>query len=620
MITAAQKIIKSWHKTKQGLIINGGIDGRDRESGHFVRVLMIKGYPPMLLAGYLDMLDHMVAQEGAVLRKTIRYASSDAKWNWSMKNKLKRLERNIESAQQSGDPERKAEAAARDTIVALRDAAYRDDRTLVDVHTFLTISASKKHQLEAAEAVLRSWFEDMSGTLDLLEREQLEGIRQTSPIEHLDTEGSQFFNKHHYGRVTTDAVATRTYPFTRGSFVDNQGQGLYFGRRTEDGGFVFINLCDPDDPRAQNITVFGKTGQGKSFFMKALVISMLEEGIHVFIFDLDGEWRDLCDEVGGVYFDHTAGTGRYFEPLTIMPTLPEVDEDCAQYNRSRYQQGMDAGIRTFSLLAKGLSSVETFEVGEAIKRVYLAAGIQEEDSNTWDAPYTGPRPTIHLAFAEIEKEAARNPDAKSLYDKIKIYFIGVYNGLFAHEEPLEFQQAKLVVYKVGLGQVKDSEAKDERAQQAQLKMSMAIDAVNANIQYLKFQGAYFSAALVDEGQRQTQNPELRSAIFNWYTAIRKWNGMMILGSNTPMIMLDTAEGQGMWENTNTKVYFYMERSAIRELDKHSDIPLEIQRRISENEDSNRYVLEYNKQFDELIMHVPDNEALLYKTRGLKVAR
>ncbi|MFC6649369.1 helicase HerA domain-containing protein [Paenibacillus rhizoplanae] len=76
-----------------------------------------------------------------------------------------------------------------------------------------------------------------------------------------------------------------------------------------------MNLCDPDDPRAQNVTVFGKTGEGKSYFLKALVVSLLEEGVHVFVFDLDGEWRELCAYVGGVYIDHTTEEGRYLNHL-----------------------------------------------------------------------------------------------------------------------------------------------------------------------------------------------------------------------------------------------------------------------------------------------------------------
>lgn len=457
----------------------------------------------------------------------------------------------------------------------------------------------------------------MSGELDDLKREQLEAMRQTSPAFDPNTDLSEFFVKHHYGRVTTDSQAARTYPMTRGSFSD--GQGLYFGRRTEDGGFCFINLCDPNDPRAQNVTVFGKTGEGKSYFLKALVVSLLEEGVHVFVFDLDGEWYDLCVEVGGVYIDHTNDEGRYFEPLAILPAIPERDQDCVRYNRNRLQMAIDNGIRTFSLLAEGLTSEEVYEAGEAIRRVMKNAGIDRDDPDTWDGPLKGHRPTIHLAFAEIEKEAkANNPDALSLYGKIKIYFIGVYDNLFRKEEDITVHKAPLVVYKVGNGENSDDE-KDEVAKRAQLKMSMAFDVVNANIQALKFEGTYFSAVLIDEGQRQLKNKELRRAVFNWYTSIRKWNGMMILGSNTPAIMLDNSEGIGMWENTSVRVYFYMEHSAVRTLTQAADVPEEIQQRIGQNEGSRRYILEYHKKYDELFMHVPPKEHALYRTRGLKGA-
>ncbi|MGG4145690.1 DUF87 domain-containing protein [Paenibacillus algorifonticola] len=615
MLSATKKLIKRWEKAPTETVVNV-LDASDKQSGHYVRVLMIQNYTPVIVAGYLDKLDALVTAEGATLRKTIRYASSGVTWNQSMKNKLKRLNKSIDSTPPD-DPVRKAEVQARDTIIALRDAKSDDNRKLIDVHTFLTIMAPKKHQLHAVQAKLERWFDDKDGTLNALEYEQMEALKQTGPAHDMHTPAGEFFEKHHYGQVTTDTVAARTYPMTRGSSSD--GQGVYFGQRTEDGSFTFKNICDPDDPRAQNITVFGKSGEGKSYFLKALVVSLLEEGIYVFVFDLDGEWRDLCAYVGGTYIDHTSDQGRYFEPLTIMAALPELDLDCVEFNRNRYKKAMDNGVRTFSLLADGLTKEQLFECGEAIERVMKQAGIDEKNPSTWNAPFKGERPTIHLAFREIEKAAAEgNTDADSLYKAVRIYFIGIYKGIFSMEEKIEFESKKtrLTVYKVGGGQTSKDD-KNELAKQAQLKMSMSFEVVNSNIQWLKFEGVRFSAVVVDEGQRQTKNPEMRREIFDWYTAIRKWNGMMILGSNTPAIMLDTAEGEGMWENTSVRVYFYMERSAIRKLANHSSVPLEIQERISENEGTNRYVLEYHKKFDELLMTVPAEESRLYKTRGLK---
>lgn len=620
MISAASRIVTSWRKEKQHLIVNPVLSGKDMKSGHYVRVLAIKEYPPVIMAGYLDQLDAIVKKEGATLRKTIRYGAADIVWNSGMKYKLRRLERSIHAGT-TEDPTRKAESSAYQTILALRDSKNNDDRKLVDVWTFLTIAAPKLHQLDVAQANLTSWFDDMSGLLLDLRREQLEAMRQTGPVYDPITPNGQFFAKHHYGRATTDSIAARTYPMTRGSFSD--GKGLYMGRRTEDGSFCFVNLCDPNDSRAQNLTVFGKTGEGKSFLMKALVGSLLEEGVHVFVFDLTGEWRALCEEVEGVYIDHTADNGRYFEPLTIMPPLPEKDQDCIMYNRGRLYQAIQSGLRTASLLADGLTKGELFEAGEAIRQVYEEAGIDRDKQETWDPPYvTGKKPTIHRFFdVLLQRKAGDYPNCNkthvaSLIEKLQLYFIGIYDGIFRHEEPLTFHRAPLVVYKVGIG-TNDANEKDERAKQSQLKMSMAFDMVNANIQMLKYEGITFSAVLVDEGQRQFKNVELRSAIFAWYTTIRQWNGMMILGANTPAILLDNSEGVGCWENTSVRIYFFLETSAIRSLASHSEVPAEIQERIAGNEGSRQYILEYHKRYDELWMDVPEEEQKLYKTRGLK---
>jgi len=614
MLKKVQKIVKKWHHQEDELIVNPILNGRDQVTGHAVRGFMIQQYPPFIIAGYLEQLDALVKKEGAHLRKTVRYAPTNYKFSWRTKAKIRRLQRNID-AETVTDPARKEEKEALDTIIELRDSQTSDNRKLVDFWTFLTVTAPKIHQLEAVTEKLNTWFDHMEGELNELRREQLEAMRETAVISNPYTPAAEFFGKNHYGRVITDSTAARSYPFTKGSFTDTEG--VYFGRRTEDGSFCLINICDPNDPRAQNITVVGKTGEGKSYFLKALVEGLLEEGVYVFVFDLDGEWRDLCEEVGGIYVDHTADNGRYFEPLTILPPLAERDQDCIEYNKSRYSQAMQNGIRTYSLLADGLTKGELFEVGEAIKRTFLAAGIKKEDSFTWDNINYELRPTIHRSYAELKEASLTSEDALSVVKKVRIYFEGVYNGIFAVEEEHTFHRAPLVVYKVGQG-IADN-ANDERAKQTQLKMSMAFDMVNANIQILKHEGIHFSAVLVDEGQRQLKNAELRRAVFDWYTAIRKWNGMMILGSNTPAVMLDTAEGQGMWENTSVRVYFFLEQSALRLLDTHTDVPNEIQELISNNEGTNRYILEYHKAFDELMMDVPPEESMKYKTRGLKVS-
>lgn len=636
-LQSTKRILKYWKKQKFQTLINPpteehkgrlrvAVNGKDGNTGHFVRVLTLKDYPPSILVGYLDRLEEIVNGQGASLRKTIRYAESKVKWNNRLRYKLRRLNRNIHQQQKSDDPARKAEIQAKETIEAIRDSTSQHNSKLVEVTTFLTISAEKKFMLDNAEADLKMWFDKMDGELDNLRREQPEALRQ-SGIGHDDNnKRSEFFNKRHYGRVLTDEIAAGTYPMTRGSFSD--GEGLYFGRRSEDGSFCFLNICDPNNSDAQNMMVFGKTGSGKSFFLKALVVSLLQENVHVFVFDLDGEWKALCEKVGGIYIDQTTGEGNYFEPMVIMPWLPGVDEDIVAHNRKGYENAESMTIRTFSLLmGNKMESEHENEIGNAITEVYQRAGIYENDPLTWHQECDSEvRPTLYKVFDEIKTKAFDDEyhsqqDAFFVYQKTKLYFEGVHRRMFQKEEQINFEGAPLVVFKVGEGILESDsgEVKSQKAQQSELKMSMALDIVNAQIARLKVEGAHFSAVLIDEGQRQLQNAKLRDAIFSWYTAIRKLNGMMILASNSPAVILQYSNGVAMYENTDVKVFFYMDDSAVRALATQASITLEVQESILASDKTRMFMLEYNLRYDQLFMDVPEAEAELYKTRGLKKA-
>jgi len=606
MINAAQKFLKNWRKGKKNIKI---FDDKDKETGELIRVITIKKYPSILFPGFLKPLEEAVRKKKTKIRNVIRYEPSNITFGYGTKLKMRRLKKNIDT-ETDEDPARNEEKQALGAIYNLRDGVNNQNQRLTDISIFLVLSSETEENLEQATRVVEDWFSNVGMKEDLLEFEQLEALRQTSLFADTNREHAQFFKKHKYGRVVADYTAARTYPFTSGNFSDSYG--VYFGNRVEDWSMCTLNVCDPSDPRAQNITVYGKTGEGKSYFLKALVVGLIEEGVHVFAFDLDGEWKELCDEVGGIYVDHTAENGRYFEPLTIQPPLPEIDLDCIDYNKSRYKQAERSGVSAFSLLANGFKDGEDYEIGEAITQTFNDYGIYKEQPETWDHPVGG-EPSIHHAYEHLQERAKTSAEAKSLVKRVKIYFEGIHKDMFRHKEDMVYHKVPLVVYKVGKGNQGD----EEQAKQSRVKMSLGFEFVNSNIQRLKFEGATFSAVLVDEGQRQLENEQLKEQVFDWYTAIRKWNGMMILASNSPSIMLSTAAGQGMWENTNIRVYFFMENSAIKTLDESANVPVEIRQEIDKLSGTNRYILEYHKKYDKLMMDIPPEESRLYKTRGLK---
>ena len=53
-----------------------------------------------------------------------------------------------------------------------------------------------------------------------------------------------------------------------------------------------------------NVNVTGMTGSGKSFLLQMMVLSTLFDGGNVYIIDIGGSYRKLCEAVGGIYLEY----------------------------------------------------------------------------------------------------------------------------------------------------------------------------------------------------------------------------------------------------------------------------------------------------------------------------
>lgn len=83
------------------------------------------------------------------------------------------------------------------------------------------------------------------------------------------------------------------------------------------------------DPFSQDLTnynhvVSGGSGSGKSFLTNILLLQMLKESPKIFIVDIGGSYRKLCDNLGGQYIPLTVGSGMAINPFDLLPgeTVP----------------------------------------------------------------------------------------------------------------------------------------------------------------------------------------------------------------------------------------------------------------------------------------------------------
>lgn len=88
-----------------------------------------------------------------------------------------------------------------------------------------------------------------------------------------------------------------------------------------------------------NIAVTGTSGGGKSFFIQMLMLNVLFNGGDIFIIDIGGSYRKLCESLGGVYleysnlamnpFTHVSDIGREIDAIKALFELLACPSDGA---------------------------------------------------------------------------------------------------------------------------------------------------------------------------------------------------------------------------------------------------------------------------------------------------
>lgn len=78
-----------------------------------------------------------------------------------------------------------------------------------------------------------------------------------------------------------------------------------------------------------NIAVTGTSGGGKSFFIQMLMLNVLFNGGDIFIIDVGGSYRKLCEALGGVYLEYS---NLAMNPFTnVRDIVSEVDDIIALF-------------------------------------------------------------------------------------------------------------------------------------------------------------------------------------------------------------------------------------------------------------------------------------------------
>lgn len=313
-------------------------------------------------------------------------------------------------------------------VVELLANMRREREPLLHCAVFMELQAQSLDKLKELQAEIGMELTREKLSVDRLTLRQKEGFLSVHPA------GYNAFGVE-YERVLPASSTANLYPFSYSGKTDPHG--FYIGRDR-----FGTNILVDFDRRADDVTngsglILGNSGQGKSYLVKLLLTNFRESGKAVLGLDVEGEYEDLCENMGGCYLDFMSGQYRInlLEPKAWAVGQPEPESAAgddgfvpeAFRKATRLSQHI-AFLKDFFRSYKDFDDSHIDAIEIMVSRLYAKFGI--DDSTDFDRLQPTDYPIMSDLYDLIEAEyKGYEQGQKSLFteDLLRDICLGLYS-------------------------------------------------------------------------------------------------------------------------------------------------------------------------------------------------
>lgn len=251
-------------------------------------------------------------------------------------------------------------------------------KKLYSMSMYLKLSQENSSKLLKSDKALKDLSYAKQIKLHQLVYKQKQGLETFLP-NATDTVGEEFY--------LTSSNVSSSLPFTTATL--NDPDGIFYGITLGGEKIRFDRFSKAS--KNYNGIIFATSGAGKSFSAKLEAYRSLFRGINVYVIDPEGEFKTLCDYVGGTNIDINPESKTKVNPLQFFSSDTDTKEV----------------MRTHLGVVKGLLKIWLSEdaynrgiVSKAVNETYASKGILLDDPTT----YSKKPPTISDLIKVFEKQ------------------------------------------------------------------------------------------------------------------------------------------------------------------------------------------------------------------------
>ncbi|MBQ3286097.1 MAG: type VI secretion protein [Ruminococcus sp.] len=195
------------------------------------------------------------------------------------------------------------------------------NQSLFAVAVFIETSAKSLDDLKSLNDTIAQTLTSLRLVCDKLHFQQRDGFTSVMPW------GKKAF-KRIFDRFMPSISAANLFPFSYSGKTDPRG---FILGKDVNGGYILTDFDRRDfDKTNGHISVFGNSGEGKSWIIKLFICIFRQKKKSLYSLDVDSEFNDVTDNLGGTNVDMMSG--KYIINVLQPKLLKDIEEDASDYD------------------------------------------------------------------------------------------------------------------------------------------------------------------------------------------------------------------------------------------------------------------------------------------------
>ncbi|RJX22776.1 MAG: PrgI family protein [Desulforudis sp.] len=274
--------------------------GHIRVGKLYIRILAIMEWPACLWSGWVQDLNDLADDMDISIHISPRDMGSDMRYIAASLRKM----HGATMADKLGNmpTDQLTEVKKEKTEKLMRSFASGEEK-LFDYLCLLAVKAYSTEELEEKTEMVVSKMAAREITVDVPRHLAKDAFLSYVPLGLIALPFTRGF---------TSSLIGASFPLS--STDMSSGGGVLYGTSEDGSSLVMLDRFAPQMPN-HSMAIVGQSGQGKSFFAKALLTRELARGVSVVCIDPEREYRAMCEALGGQYIAFEPRSGHSINPL-----------------------------------------------------------------------------------------------------------------------------------------------------------------------------------------------------------------------------------------------------------------------------------------------------------------